>query len=418
MHRLFFVIFLFSMGTVGYAQPHEKQLPPDQPFIPYKASEMPDRILMSITDSLAQTRTITWRTSKVVQTGTLEWSDKITQIDFYRDANRVNARSERFVTYTGDTVYYHTATLRMLKSGENYVYRVGEGDMWSEWIDFSMPTDEDAFQFIYMGDAQNDIRPLWSRVFRKAYAAAPAADFVIHVGDLINHSQNEYEWAEWFRAGDFMLAAKPQLAVRGNHEYVKDEKGVKQYSTPSWPHQFRYPPNGPSSLSNGAYFIDIKNCRFVFMDSNDALDLQGQWLEQVLKYNTKKWAIVVCHHPVVSATEGRINDGVMTRWKPLFDKYNVDLVLQGHDHVYARGRIPDSEGNRIGPTYVISVAGRKAYAVGNHPWMEVKMGNVQTYQLVEMSDEAIVFKTYALDGHVLDVFRIVKRDDKPVVEDN
>lgn len=406
------------MGTVGYAQPHEKQLPPDQPSIPYKASEMPDRILMSITDSLAQTRTITWRTSKVVQTGTLEWSDKITQIDFYRDANRANARSERFVTYTGDTVYYHTATLRMLKPGENYVYRVGEGDMWSEWIDFSMPTDNDAFRFIYMGDAQNDIRSLWSRVFRKAYAALPTAEFVVHVGDLINHSQNEYEWAEWFHAGGFMFAAKPQLAVRGNHEYVKDENGVKQYSTPSWRHQFRYPSNGPSSLANGAYFIDIKNCRFVFMDSNDALDVQGHWLEQVLKRNTKKWIIVVCHHPVVSATEGRINSGVMAHWKPLFDKYNVDLVLQGHDHVYARGRIPDAEGNRRGPTHVISVAGRKAYAVGNHPWMEVKMGSTQTYQLVEMSHEAIIFKTYALDGQVYDTFRIVKRGGKPVVESN
>jgi hypothetical protein len=28
-------------------------------------------------------------------------------------------------------------------------------------------------------------------------------------------------------------------------------------------------------------------------------------------------------------------------WKPVFDKYRVDLILQGHDHVYVRTGMPN-----------------------------------------------------------------------------
>ena len=54
-------------------------------------------------------------------------------------------------------------------------------------------------------------------------------------------------------------------------------------------------------------------------------------------------------------------------WKPLFDKYNVDLVLNGHDHTYARGHIPiisaDEDSEKLGTVYVTSVSGPKQYKV-------------------------------------------------------
>lgn len=53
-------------------------------------------------------------------------------------------------------------------------------------------------------------------------------------------------------------------------------------------------------------------------------------------------------------------------WKPLLDKYNVDLVLNGHDHSYARGHVPirttdKDEVNGLGTVYVTSVSGPKQY---------------------------------------------------------
>ena len=53
-------------------------------------------------------------------------------------------------------------------------------------------------------------------------------------------------------------------------------------------------------------------------------------------------------------------------WKPLFDKYNVDLVLNGHDHTYARGHVPEiretnNNSKDIKTVYVTSVSGPKHY---------------------------------------------------------
>ena len=49
-----------------------------------------------------------------------------------------------------------------------------------------------------MGDAQNYILELWSRVIRNAYKTAPDADFFIHAGDLVDKGHEDIDWNEWF----------------------------------------------------------------------------------------------------------------------------------------------------------------------------------------------------------------------------
>ncbi|MDN3596949.1 fibronectin type III domain-containing protein [Zunongwangia endophytica] len=63
-----------------------------------------------------------------------------------------------------------------------YVYRVGNGekndDYWSEWfqIKTAKTGSEEPFSFIYFGDAQNNIKSLWSRVIRSSYRKFPKVD--------------------------------------------------------------------------------------------------------------------------------------------------------------------------------------------------------------------------------------------------
>lgn len=417
MLRIYLFTILFFIGAVCFGQPYEKQVPPKNPIVSYKAKPKPDRILMTATDPLLQTRTLTWRTGNGIKEGIIEWSEQQQEMEFYRDVESTSAQTKVFVTLLGDTVYYHTATLDKLVPGKKYTFRVGYEDYWSEWIDFSLPSDDFSFRFIYLGDAQNDVFSLWSRVFRKANHVAASADFVLHAGDLINHSRNEHEWAEWFEAGDYLMASKPQFAVPGNHEYVKDDDGEKQGLTPSWSLQFKYPQNGQEEVKHSSYFFDYKNCRFVFLNTNEALKEQGEWLESILKENKQKWTIVMFHHPVIAATKDRENTGLIKYWKPVLERYKVDLVLQGHDHAYGRGRIPDIDGNRTGPVYVVSVAGRKSYELGNFSWMEVKAQDTQTFQVIDVTDNAIDYKAYTLDDQLLDSFSIVKHDNQPVQSD-
>lgn len=70
------------------------------------------------------------------------------------------------------------------------------------------------------------------------------------------------------------------------------------------------------------------------------------------------------HHPVYSTAKNRDNTILRERFKPIFEKYGVDLVLQGHDHTYARGGLGKKR-----PVYLLSVAGPKMYeSILNAGW--------------------------------------------------
>ena len=91
---------------------------------------------------------------------------------------------------------------------------------------------------------------------------------------------------------------------------------------------------------------------------------QTAWLEGLLKDNPNKWTVVTFHHPVYSTTGTRNNPNVRGQWGPLFEKYGVDLVLQGHDHSYGRGNVATARKSSTvhnGTVYVVSVSGGKMY---------------------------------------------------------
>ena len=61
------------------------------------------------------------------------------------------------------------------------------------------------------------------------------------------------------------------------------------------------------------------------------------WLEQELKASSSKWKIPVFHHPLYSSGDRHGSDiSLREVLEPLFLKYNVSVVLTGHDHFYER----------------------------------------------------------------------------------
>jgi hypothetical protein len=109
---------------------------------------------------------------------------------------------------------------------------------------------------------------------------------------------------------------------------------------------------------------------------------------------------------------GRDNPQVRAAWKPLFDKYDVDLVLQGHDHTYGRGEsvsegVPRRE--EAGTVYVVSVSGPKMYEVGkDRTWATRTGASVQLFQVITVSPQALRFEARTVTGQLFDAFEIQK----------
>ena len=90
-----------------------------------------------------------------------------------------------------------------------------------------------------------------------------------------------------------------------------------------------------ASLQETVYYLDYQGVRFISLDSNTAQKASAMGRE-VLENNPHPWTIVTFHHPVFSPASDRDNTELRELWKPLFDEFQVDLVLSGHDHIYAR----------------------------------------------------------------------------------
>jgi hypothetical protein len=80
-----------------------------------------------------------------------------------------------------------------------------------------------------------------------------------------------------------------------------------------------------------------QNVRFFVLESSYLDTEQVAWLEKELQGSKEDWKIAYFHHPPYSSG-GRHGSDVQLRQvlEPLFVKYNVSLVLNGHDHFYER----------------------------------------------------------------------------------
>ena len=410
-----------------------------------KPGKHPDHIVLNFSDDPSTSISVTWRTSKEIKIGYGEIALAASNPAFIGTANTIKAnttnlkfdnvvgvidrKNPKKTTFNSLDHNYHSVTFKNLKPNTMYGYRVGDGEIWSEWIQFKTAKKVgEPFSFLYVGDAQNYILELWSRLIREGYKKAPTASFIIHAGDLINDAHEEHQWHEWFMAGGWIHRSLPSIPIPGNHEYNPQiqndiDEGIKRLSL-QWNNQFTLPDNGVDGIKETNYYIDYQGVRFIALNSNILIEEQAKWLEKVLSDNPNKWTIATYHHPIFSASRGRDNEILRGLWKPLFDKYNVDLALQGHDHTYTRGRVEPYEVNLVdgenlqditGTVYVVSVSGGKMYKVKpgweDYEALRDRVGNnKQLFQVISVDGDKLTYKSYTATGELFDAFDLIKNE--------
>lgn len=415
---------LLMLGYGDVLNAHEAAGDPEPPARPsvYAPRPTPDRILLTWTDDPARSLTVTWRTDDTVDDAAMEIAVAGHGPDFVDEARRVEAETTPLQTHLGLS-HYHTARATGLDPATKYAYRVGHGDHWSAWNHATTAAAETRpFSFVYFGDAQNDVKSMWSRVVREAFGDAPDAAFMLHAGDLVNVGDRDEEWGEWFEAGGWIHATVPTIAVPGNHEYHLRHRpegdGRGHGLTPHWAAQMAFPDNGPESLRGSVYYIDYQDARVIALNSNEQLDVQARWLAEVLSDNPQRWTIVTFHHPVQSAADDRDNPEIREKWGPLLASDHVDLVLQGHDHTYARGQPFEQQNLAEGVTaidkasrtiFVVSVSGPKMYGLDLEPWMKRAAQRTQLYQIIRIDGDTLSYEARTATGTVYDQFQIIKR---------
>lgn len=311
-------------------------------------------------------------------------------------------------------------TVSGLKEGKTYYYSYTEKGVWSKPAAFTVQPD-DEFTVLFVSDAQIGrsgdenleevlIRDTcgWNYTVKKMLEKYPNAAFAISGGDQFQSPDSITQMKAYLSPEE--LRSLPVANTIGNHD---DDASL--YSE-----IFNNPNEVCELFANEAgtgYYYTYGDVLFITVNSNNtSLTDTARVLRKAVKaYPDTKWRVVTMHHDPYSASlsdEDYSEERVI--FSSLYDCYDIDLVLCGHDHLYSRtkamygGKASDGEGT----VYVQS----SSASGSNYDPLPEELASftvsafdvrVPTYTAFTFTDDAIVGTTYRTDTDaVIDFFEV------------
>ncbi|WP_149202717.1 purple acid phosphatase family protein [Actinotalea subterranea] len=247
------------------------------------------------------------------------------------------------------------ATLTGLTDSTEYSYRVGAEGAWSATYSFKTQEFDGEYDFLFFGDPQIGAsgniakdQAGWQDTLDVALAANPDTELLVSGGDQVETANTEPQW-DAFLAPD-QLRQYPWVATIGNHD-VGGKAYEQHFFTPNTDRSSAYYANGnpASNTSGGDYWFIYKDVLFIDLNSNSYATRQGgggdeahlQYVTDIVEQHgdEAKYTVLVYHHAIYSAAaHAKDGDAKVRRtdFPTAFSDLGVDVVLQGHDHVYTR----------------------------------------------------------------------------------
>ncbi len=256
----------------------------------------------------------------------------------------------------------------------------------AEQLDIRLPLRPRSVRFAVIGDSGTGDRNQYEVARQlEAYREAVGFDFVIMLGDNIygGHSPKDFEEKFEKPYKPLLDAGVKFYASLGNHDDPEKERLYK-----------------PFNMGGERYHtFRKKDVAFFALDSNYMDPKQLQWLQDKLQSSDAKWKICYFHHPLYNAGKEHGPDlDLRTELMPLFQRYGVNAVFSGHEHVYERMKPEDN--------IYFFVAGNSA-KLSRHDFR--KSDKVQAdddsdhgFMLVEISGDDLYFQEINQRGDTVD----------------
>lgn len=317
----------------------------------------------------------------------------------------------------------HYVEVSGLQQGQRYLYRVGDASKgwWSEIGEFKLSDGSDETTFIHIGDQQSQSAQQYetfASVIEKAYEMYDS-DFIINTGDNVDHGDNFRQWQWMFDTASETLMKTTMMSAAGNHE----DKG--SYAIED---NFYYTNIPEQDTETGIYYsFDYNNIHVAILNTNnldddDSLnDEQVEWLIEDMESSDADWKFVALHKAMYSNGSHYNDDDVCEirdELCKLMPQLGIDMVFQGHDHVYLRtdamidnkvenvttsttdynGKTYTVKENPVGAVYVISgCSGVKIYNQKDETLTDEYFPRAEV--IVDVQDS--VFSGVHIDGDTL-----------------
>ena len=253
-------------------------------------------------------------------------------------------------------------------------------------LDLKLPLEKNSTRFAVIGDSGTGDRQQFDIAQRMlGYQDQVKYDFVIMLGDNIygGHSASDF-------SQKFEQPYKPLLdrgvkfyASLGNHD---DPNVERQYT--------------PFNMNGQRYYKFKKgDVAFFVLDSNYMDPAQLSWVEQQLRDSNEKWKIAYFHHPLFNAGKHHGPDvDLRAQLMPLFQRYGVNAVFSGHEHVYERVKPV----NNI-YFFVLGSSGKlMTNDIKRTGELEDSFDSDQTFMVVEISGDSLHYQVVSRQGKTID----------------
>ena len=291
-------------------------------------------------------------------------------------------------------------TISGLTPGTKYYYRVVVGSQYAAGSFLSAPSaDATDLKFVSYGDTRTNggsHNTVASKVVA-LYQSDPAYQTLLPFeGDAVTDGNTDSYWTNEFFASQYTsireeLANMALLPIMGNHE--GSGTLYKRYF--------------PEPFAAGRYWaVDYGPAHFIMLDQYTAYtagSAQYNWLKSELAGTSKKWKIIVLHEPGWSANGGHPNNTtVQSVLEPLFEQYQVAMVMAGHNHYYARASVNGIQHLTIG------TGGAPTYAPASGQPNIVKTYQGYGYAKFAISGSTLTGWFVDINGAVQDTFTVTR----------
>ncbi|MBO5359490.1 MAG: metallophosphoesterase [Clostridia bacterium] len=386
---------------------------------------LPATVAVTFGEDAATSRNISWYTKKGVTGTDIQISLDPADLTATPDGVKIDASVKTVRrTYPGIDiglagilnyefdVNRHIVTIEGLKPDTTYYYRIGDASygFWSDVATITTADNSDSFTFFHVSDSQGGSErhyDKWANLVDTAFEMYPDAAFLMHTGDHVDHGDNFKQWKWLFNSASEQLMSSVLMPTAGNHEnhgeYALDDNFVLS----NVPEQ--------DTMTGVYYSFDYNNAHFIVLNSNDDEDngisqKQIEWMKADAAASDADWKFVMLHKAPYSNGSHYDDDDVIALRKvlsTLMPELGIDMVLQGHDHVYLRTDAMNN--NEVVEVYEMSVDNNgKTYTAKVNPDGTIYAINgcsgVKYYQTKDPADtdelfpraEAIVDATYPI----------------------
>ncbi len=423
-------IFFCAVSFGAYASPASavSNVMSEAQWDTYWETVKDDRSVMALTPGSSEDElNFTWST---------EYTEILPKVRISKSSDMNGYREFSGAASPADLTYkVNRVTVTGLEENTTYYYSYGTNGSFSTPIVYKTHS-ANSFKTLHIGDIQcgteNETGTViktnaynWQKTLGTALDKEGDISFILSAGDQTNSGNVISEWMGTLSPA--ALRSLPMATCIGNH----DMKGRTYQKFVNNPNQF----DSLTSLIYGRdYWFRYGDVLFMSFNATNVnfFDHYNFMEEAILKNQDATWRVAMLHQDFYGTgghAQGSDSALLTAEFGSFFDKFEIDIALFGHEHIYGRSYhmfenavVQDnvfSSGAAVDPKGTIYFTANSASGKNRVPdepysffWLDKTVAQeASIYSVLEFSENSFSMNAYSVDsGEKVDEYKIIKND--------